>query len=91
MIKIDTGYVLFEQEKIPDGEVEILANFNINDKNYVATIDRNIDKSDEIFLFEYVFISDDEIELQEIKSYVEYEIALNYFAELCEKDEKEMI
>lgn len=69
-----------------NSEIEILANFSIDNKNYVATIERHSDKDDEIFLFEYIFVADDEIELQEIADNIEYSIAFNRFAELCSED-----
>ncbi|MEG0614116.1 MAG: DUF1292 domain-containing protein [Oscillospiraceae bacterium] len=69
---------------VPLEEIEILANFSIEERNYIATIEKTYNEPDKIFLFKYENCgNEDEIELIEIEDDKEFEDAVSAFKALC--------
>lgn len=64
----------------------VIAVFDVLDKEYIALLPVE-EHQDELLLFRYKTLADDEIELQNIDDEVEFERVVEFFDELMEQGE----
>lgn len=71
-----------------DAQIEcyVIAVFDVLEKEYIALLPKE-QTEEEILLFRYISLTDDEIELQNIDSNEEWENAVSKFDELMEEKE----
>lgn len=74
----------FDDEK--ELECEILGVFECNSKEYIALIPD--DKSDDVYIYGYKEVEDDEFEIVDIEDDAEFEAAVKEFEDIMDAAEK---
>ena len=70
-----------------DVECEIIGIFDVEDKEYIAVAPN--DESDDVYIYKYIEISDEEFELDDITDDEEFEKAASEFDRLMEQEDEE--
>ncbi len=68
-------------------ECEIIGIFDVEDKEYIAVAPN--DESDDVYIYKYIEINDEEFELDDITDDEEFEKAAAEFDRLMEQEDEE--
>ena len=80
----EAEFITLEFEDGEEVEAEIMGIFDVGEKEYIALIPD--DDSDDVYLYEYKEISDEEFELIDIEDDDEFEKVVEEFEKLTDED-----
>ncbi len=79
-------YITLEYDNGTEVEAEIMGTFDVDGKEYIALLPD--DGSDDVFLYGYKEVGDDEFELVDIKDDEEFKKVAEEFDRLTDEDEE---
>ena len=82
----ETEVITLEFDDGVEVECEIMGVFDYEGKEYIALIPD--DGSDDVYIYGYKEVGDDEFELVDIEDDAEFELVSNAFSELFDEDEE---
>ena len=79
----EKDFITLEFDDVIEVECEILGTYEVGDKEYIALAKED---SEEVFIYRYVDLENDEFELEEIEDEEEFEKAAEEFNRIMEEE-----